>query len=110
MVPFERFDVIEHGAGSIGIICYMDRPAGQLPDQPAIHRPEQNLPPACALPRPLDMVKNPFDLGSGKIGIGDQACGLPDRFGMPIRLELVDDPGGETFTPLLAITSIITAY
>ena len=39
-IPVEGVDVVQHGAGSIGVVGHMDLAAGQFPNQPAVHRSE----------------------------------------------------------------------
>ena len=51
----------------------MSLAAGEIPDQPGIHRAEQQFAPLGALACARDIVQNPFDLGSGEIGVDQQA-------------------------------------
>ncbi|MPM91272.1 hypothetical protein SDC9_138400 [bioreactor metagenome] len=37
-VPVQSVDVEQHGAGGIGIVRHMDPPAGEVPDEPGVHR------------------------------------------------------------------------
>ena len=71
----------------------MRRAAGQFPDQPAIHRTEQDFAPARANARARRLIQNPFDLGPGKVSVRDQARRLPDVTGQALFLECVDDTG-----------------
>ena len=99
VVPIERVDVEEHGAGGVGAVGDVRLSARQFPYQPGIHRPEQQLSPLRALPRPFHVVENPFDLARGKIGVGDQARLLPDHFRMPLPLQRFDDGRRPTALP-----------
>ena len=71
-------DVKEHGAGGVGDVGGVDGPASELPQQPGVHRAEQNLPPAGLFPGPLHMVEHPLDLGGGEVRVGNQASGGTD--------------------------------
>ena len=86
IVPIERVDIIDHCARGVCIIGYMRRAAGQFPDQPAIHRTEQDFAPARANARARRLIQNPFDLGPGKVSVRDQARRLPDVTGQALFL------------------------
>ena len=92
-------DVIEHGSGRVGIVRNMDRAAGQLPHQPAVHGAEKEL--SCF--RPIHgsryMVQNPLDFRGGKIGIGDQAGGFPDVLPQAPGNQAVHNIGGPPALP-----------
>ncbi len=78
VVPVQGMDVKEHGAGGVGDVGGVDGPASELPQQPGVHRAEQNLPPAGLFPGPLHMVEHPLDLGGGEVRVGNQASGGAD--------------------------------
>ena len=44
VVPIQRADVVQHGAAGVGAVGNVHLAAGQLPDQPSVHRTEQKLP------------------------------------------------------------------
>ena len=78
VVPVQGMDVKEHGAGGVGDVGGVHGPASELPQQPGVHRAEQNLPPAGLFPGPLHMVEHPLDLGGGEVRVGNQASGGAD--------------------------------
>ena len=65
--------------------------SGQVPDEPAVHRACQQLPPLCPLPGAGNMVQQPLQLRAGKIGIDQKARFLRHRLLQAVRLELVAD-------------------
>ena len=73
LVPAQVADVVQHGPAGVGVVGHMHPAAGQLPDQPGVHRAEQQLPRLGLLPGAGDVVQHPADLGGGKIGVDQQA-------------------------------------
>ena len=63
--------------------------AGQFPHQPGVHSAEQDLAARSFFARFLNMVEDPLDLGAGKIGIRDQAGGLPDVVAQPLSYQVI---------------------
>ena len=57
-------DVAEHGTGCIGTVCYEHSALGQLPDEPGVHRSNEELSPFRLLSRALYVIEYPLDLGS----------------------------------------------
>ena len=51
----------------------MHRTLGELPDQPGLHRSEQQLALLCKLSRTLNIIENPLDLRRRKIRVNDQS-------------------------------------
>ena len=99
LIPAHMADIVQHGAGGVGVIGDVHPPAGQLPDQPAIHGAEQQ----AALRRHLagvgDVIQDPLDLGAGKIGVDQQAGMLPDIRLQPLSLQFLADWGGAAALP-----------
>jgi len=62
-------NIKEQRAGSVRIIGDVALAMGQVPDDPRIDRAEQQFTLIGGLARSLDVVKNPFDLRTGKIRI-----------------------------------------
>ena len=77
----------------------MDLSAGQVPDEPGVHCPGTQLAPLRPLPGAGDVVQDPFDLGTGEIGVDQQARFLRHRFVQPIRLQPIADGGGPAALP-----------
>ena len=67
----------------------MNRAAGELPEEPAIHRAEAQLAALCTLLSALNVVQYPSNLGGGKIGVGDQAGGPADVPGQATALQFL---------------------
>ena len=67
----------------------MHRTLGELPDQPGLHRSEQQLALLCKLSRTLDIIENPLDLRRGKIRINDQSRLLTVRLLKSLRLQCI---------------------
>ena len=90
LIPFLFMNVEQHGAGRIGIIRDKDLSLRQIPDQPGIHRTEEQLALLRHLPGSLYMVQNPFDLRPGKIGVRYQSRTFPDQPVKALLLQPVD--------------------
>ena len=71
-------NVKQHRAAGVGFIGGVQRAAGQVPQQPAVHRTKQQFPAAGLVGGAGHMPQNPFGFAGGKIGVGYQACLLPD--------------------------------
>ena len=93
VIPVQPMDIVEHGAGGVGAVGGMDRAAGQLPEQPAVHGAEEDLPLLCPLLCARHLIEDPADLGGGEVRIRQQAGGLPDVVGQPLRHQLIHEGG-----------------
>ena len=71
-VPLQAFQVHQHGAAGVGDVG--DVPAGQLPDDPGVHGPEQQFTAVGSFADPVDVVQEPADLGAGEVGGQRQAA------------------------------------
>src|SRR5215813_8865477 len=58
---------------------------GQVPDQPAIHGAEGQLPCRGAFPGASHILQNPSDLAPRKIGIDQKPCTLLNHGFAPVR-------------------------
>ena len=67
----------------------MNLAAGQFPDQPGLHRPEQQLSRFGLLPCVWHMVQDPFQLGGRKISVDHKAGLLTELLGQAAGLQLV---------------------
>ena len=99
LVPAQGIDVKEHGSGSVGIVRYMDFPAGKLPDEPGFHRAEAQLSPLCPDSRAGHVFQNPAQLGAGKIGVDDQSRFCPEGIRQPSGLQFVAIAAGSAALP-----------
>ncbi len=81
-VPLALHNVVEQRARSVGHVGHVATAAGQVPDQPAVHRAKGQFAALGPRPRPRHVVQNPLQLGAGEIGIEHQAGavgnGVPD--------------------------------
>ena len=90
LVPFLFMNVKQNGTGRVGIIRNKNLSLRQVPDQPGVHRTEEQL---ALLSHPsgsLYMIQNPFDLRSGKISVRDQSGALSDQPVKALLLQPVD--------------------
>ena len=87
LVPAQAVDVKEHGAAGVGVICNVL--AGELPDEPGLHRAEQHLPPLRPLADARDVVQYPADLAAGEIGVDQQARGGLDALVQSLPLQVL---------------------
>ena len=62
---------------------------GQLPDQPGLHGPEEDLAPLRPFSDALHIVENPLKLCGGKIGVDDQPGLCPEILFQSLRLQLI---------------------
>ena len=92
-------DVEEHGARSVGCVCDMHFPAGQVPYQPGIHGAKQDLAAQRFFARALHMVEDPFNLGAGKICVRHKAGHAPDMIGQSLPHQLVHNAGRAAALP-----------
>lgn len=60
-IPGKSVDIEEHGAGGIGVIRHMGPAAGQFPDEPCIHRAEEQPPFFRLLSGTLHIFQDPQD-------------------------------------------------
>ena len=78
-VPLVAMHVEQHGARGVGDVGGMQRPFGQLPQQPAVDGAERQLAALRLLARAGHVVQQPADLGGGEIGVDDQAGARLDQ-------------------------------
>ena len=91
ITPFQLVDIKHHGPGRIRVVCRMNLTSGQVPDQPGIHRTEKKLSFFRLLTGSRHIIQNPFQLGSGEIGIRNEPGVLPDIFTEALRFQYIDD-------------------
>ena len=70
-VPLAGVDVEQHCARGVGYVSDMNFSTGQFPDQPGIDCAKRNLPGFGTLACAFDMVKQPGQLGCGKIRVDE---------------------------------------
>ena len=99
VIPRQGVDVEHHGAAGVGVIGHMGAAAGQLPDQPGLHRAKQQLPGLGPRPHAGHVVQDPFQLGGREVCVDDQARFLPERLGQPFGFQLVAQGAGAAALP-----------
>ena len=72
-IPLQRVNIEHQGTRCVGIIRYVYLASGQLPDNPAVNRAEQQLACFCLLLRLRHILQNPMQLGAGKICVQHKA-------------------------------------
>ena len=82
VIPAIGGNVIERGPAGIGRIGDMQRPAGQLPDQPAVDSAEGQLPGLGPGSRAVHTVEDPGDLGGREIGVQHKSGAVGHKPGM----------------------------
>src|SRR5262245_40548952 len=78
-IPITSVDVIEKRARRIRDVGNMRAVAGEMPDEPAIDRPESELTALGTRTRAGDMIQDPGDFGAAEIWIDDEARPLARR-------------------------------
>ena len=98
-VPLQLMDIKEHRAAGIGEVGGMHGPVRQVPHQPAVDGAEQQVARLRAPSGSGDMIQQPLDLRSGKIGVGYEACLFPDGLTVARSHQLIDGLGGTAALP-----------
>ena len=76
-VPAQPPDVEEHRARGVGHVRHVCAAAREVPDEPAVYRPEEQTALLRAPARAGDLVQYPAQLGAGEIGVRHKAGPLP---------------------------------
>ena len=69
----------------------MDLPAGQVPDEPAIHRSGAQFSPLRPLADAGNVIHDPLQLRTGKIGVDQQAGLFRHHFPQTVSLQPIAD-------------------
>ena len=77
----------------------MGCPAGEVPDEPAVHRAGAQLPPLRPFPGAGDVVQQPPDLGAGEVGVDQQARPLRHQGAQAVGLQRVAEGSGPAALP-----------
>ena len=99
LVPLELKDVVEHGAGGVGVVGDVDPPPGQIPDQPGVNVAEEQLAPLRLCPGSGHMVQNPANLGGGEVGVQHHAAFAADLLRPALGRQLVAELGRAAALP-----------
>ena len=67
----------------------MDLAAGELPDEPGVYRPEEQLSLFRAFARAGNVLQYPAELRAGEVGVDDEARLLPEYVAQPFFLKVV---------------------
>ena len=90
-VPLQGMDIEQHGTAGVGIVRHMGLPAGQVPDKPAVHRSCAQFSPLRPLADAGNVIHDPLQLRTGKIGVDQQAGLFRHRFSKAVGLQPVAD-------------------
>ncbi len=99
LIPDKPMNIKKHGSGGVGIIRGMNRPLGKIPDQPAVHRTEQQLTRLGPRSDSGHVLQNPSDLGRAEISIRNQSRLLPYLPVKAVLLQLFDHIRGAAALP-----------
>ena len=91
LVPAPAVDVEEHRPRGVGVVGGVA--AGELEDEPGVDRAERRP------LGPLDVARQPLDLGPGEVGVEDQARALADELLVAGGAQLLAAPGGAPVLP-----------
>ena len=89
LVPLQRVNVEQHGAGGVGHVGDMDFAAGELPDQPAVYGAEAQFAGLGLFAGAGHVVQDPFDLGAREVGVNDETRLFANLVYQAAALELV---------------------
>ena len=89
IVPVQRVDVEHHRPAGVGVVGHVDLAAGQLPDEPRLHRAEQQVAALGTRTHAGHVVQDPLELCGREVGVDDQPGLLPDQVGQAAGLQLV---------------------
>src|SRR6185437_6425232 len=76
--PAEGADIEEHRAGRVRRIGRVHRAAGQMPDQPAVHGPREQIAARCTR-TDARLTKQPLELGGGEVRVHNETRELADQ-------------------------------
>ena len=89
VVPVQRVDVEHHRPAGVGVVGHVDFAAGQLPDEPRLHRAEQQVAALGTRTHAGHVVQDPLELCGREVGVDDQPGLLPDQVGQAAGLQFV---------------------
>ena len=102
VVPVEGLQVHQHGAagvGDVGDVHAAVRPAGEVPQQPAVGVAEDGVALLGRLAHPVDVVEDPLDLAAGEVGGRRQAGLAADDVAVAVAFEGAGDAVGAGVLP-----------
>ncbi|CRK50344.1 hypothetical protein RHCRD62_110024 [Rhodococcus sp. RD6.2] len=102
LVPLEGVQVHEHRAGRVGDVRGVDaagHPAGEVPQDPRVHRPEAEVTRFGSGPDAVDVVEDPAKLRSREVGGEGKPGRLPIAVGSLVAGEFLAQFGGAGVLP-----------
>ena len=72
-IPAPLVDVVEHGPARIGHVRGVHGPVGELPNEPAVHGAEAELPRLGTGTGAGHLTQDPGELAGGEVGVGHEA-------------------------------------
>ena len=82
----------------------MDRALGEIPDEPRIHGPEQQIARLGLFARAGHVLKNPADFRAGKIGVEHEPRLFREQAGLPLFAQAVTEARS---TPVLPDDGVV---
>lgn len=82
----------------------MDRALGEIPDEPRIHGPEQQIARLGLFARAGHVLKNPADFRAGKIGVEHEPRLFREQAGLPLFAQVVTEARS---TPVLPDDGVV---
>ena len=99
LIPLVFDDVVQQRPRSVGAIRDVALPAREVPDQPAVDRPERKLALLGQRTRPVDMIENPRNLCSGEVWVDQETSLVPDHLLVAVVAKLRAEFGGPSILP-----------
>ena len=92
-------DVIEQGTCGVGRIRHVALAACQLPHEIAVDRAEEQLSGFSLLSGSINIIQNPFEFGSGKVGIKKKSGAIGYSLLMAGLAQILAERGGSSVLP-----------
>ena len=99
LVPTMLVDVVEHGAGGVGGVGHVRMPGAEAAGQKAVHRAKAQFALFCARAGFGHGIQQPLQLGTGKIGVGDQPRAVAHHVAQSVALQSLDEWRGAAALP-----------
>ena len=101
-VPREGLEVHQHRARGVGDVGQVDAAlgaAGHVPQQPGVHRAEDDVARLGRLADPVDLVEDPLELAAREVGRRRQPGTFADQVGVAVPLQRGGDRVGPGVLP-----------
>ena len=92
-------DVEHHGTRGVGVIGNVNASLSHFPYQPGVNGAEQQLAAGSAFTGAFNVVEDPFQFGTGEVGVNHQAGVVTDVLFHPVFLQLFTDVSSTAALP-----------